>query len=172
VHDIGRLVVDHLGPDDPLLPWAEGLADGTVDVGLAGHLTGSIDAVLRVGGDEPRFVIVDYKTNRLGRRGEVAGPDDYAGPALAEAMAEHDYPLQALLYSVALHRYLRWRLAGYDPARHLGGAAYLFVRGMSGPGVPVRDGHPDGVFSWAVPPGLVTGLSDLLDGRTDEGAPA
>ena len=171
VHDIGRLVVDHLGPDDPLLPWAEGLADGTVDVELAGHLTGSIDAVLRVGGDEPRFVIVDYKTNRLGRRGEVAGPDDYAGPALAQAMAEHDYPLQALLYSVALHRYLRWRLAGYDPARHLGGAAYLFVRGMSGPGVPVRDGHPDGVFSWAVPPGLVTGLSDLLDGRTDEGAP-
>ena len=45
-------------------------------------------------------------------------------------MAAH-YPLQALLYVVALHRYLRWRLRGYDPDVHLGGVLYLFVRGMS-----------------------------------------
>lgn len=170
VTEIGHLVVNHLGPGDPLLPWAEGLAEGAVAVELAGHLTGSIDAVLRVGADDPRFVIVDYKTNRLGRRGEAPGSDDYAQGALVQAMSEHHYPLQALLYSVALHRYLRWRLADYDPARHLGGAAYLFVRGMSGPSVAVRGGHPDGVFSWAVPPDLVTGLSDLLDGRTVERA--
>ncbi len=48
------------------------------------------------------------------------------------------YPLQALLYSVALHRYLRWRLPGYDPERHLGGVLYLFVRGMCGPDTPGR----------------------------------
>jgi exodeoxyribonuclease V beta subunit len=69
------------------------------------------------------------------------------------------------MYSVALHRYLRWRLADYDPVRHLAGAAYLFVRGMSGIDVPVHDGHPYGVFTWAVPPGLVSELSNLLDGQ-------
>ena len=46
-------------------------------------------------------------------------------------MAEAHYPLQALLYSVALHRYLRWRQPAYDPDRHLGGVLYLFLRGMS-----------------------------------------
>ncbi len=77
-------------------------------------------------------------------------------------MAEHDYPLQALLYSVALHRYLRWRLPGYQPERHLGGVAYLFIRGMSGR--LSTDGKADGVFSWLVPPALVEDLSDVLDG--------
>ena len=45
--------------------------------------------------------------------------------------------LQALLYTVALHRYLRWRLPGYDPERNLAGVLYLFVRGMVGPDTPV-----------------------------------
>ena len=47
-------------------------------------------------------------------------------------MQRSHYALQALLYTVALHRYLRWRLTGYDPAEHLGGVLYLFVRGMVG----------------------------------------
>lgn len=165
VADIGRLVGDHLGPQDPLRAWADDLATGAPAADLAGHLTGSIDAVLRVEADDPRFVVIDYKTNRLGRRGEVPLPDDYSSQAMVPAMAEHHYPLQSLLYSVALHRYLRWRQAGYDPVRHLGGIAYLFVRGMSGSGVTLRDGHPDGVFTWAIPPALVVELSDLLDGH-------
>jgi exodeoxyribonuclease V beta subunit len=80
-------------------------------------------------------------------------------------MLHSDYPLQALLYSVVLHRYLRWRLPAYDPHRHLGGVVYLYLRGMCGPETPVQDGHPAGVFSWAVPADLVLQLSDLLDGR-------
>ena len=112
-----------------------------------------------------RYAVVDYKTNRLHARGEPVVVGDYARVPLAEAMAEHHYPLQALLYAVALHRYLRWRLPGYDPARHLGGAGYLFLRGMTGAHVPVgADGRPDGVFDWAIPPQLVVELSDLLDG--------
>ena len=52
-------------------------------------------------------------------------------------MAHHHYPLQALLYSVALHRYLRWRMADYHPDRHLGPiGGYLFLRGMVGPTTP------------------------------------
>jgi exodeoxyribonuclease V beta subunit len=79
-------------------------------------------------------------------------------------MAEHHYPLQALLYEVALHRYLRWRVRDYEPGRHLGGIAYLFVRGMAGAGTPLVGGSPHGVFNWSVPARLVTSLSDLLDG--------
>ncbi len=59
------------------------------------------------------------------------------------------YPLQALLYSVALHRFLRWRQPGYDPRIHLGGVLYLFLRGMCGPDTPTVDEMPCGVFSWA-----------------------
>ena len=78
-------------------------------------------------------------------------------------MLHHDYPLQALLYSAVLHRFLRWRVADYDPDQHLGGVLYLFVRGMCGADTPVIDGHPSGVFSWRPPSSLVAALSDLLD---------
>jgi exodeoxyribonuclease V beta subunit len=167
--DIGELILGHLPEDDPLRAWAQRLASGLFTVELAGHLTGSIDVVARVGakGDEKteaRFVVVDYKTNVLAELGHLPQATDYHPDHLPAAMAEHHYPLQALLYSVALHRYLRWRVPGYDPARHLGGAAYLFVRGMAGAATPVVKGNPHGVFSWRVPASLVTGLSDLLDG--------
>jgi exodeoxyribonuclease V beta subunit len=72
------------------------------------------------------------------------------------------YPLQALLYDVALHRFLRWRLADYEPARHLGGVLYLFLRGMCGPGRTFADGTVPGVFAWQPPVALVTAASDLL----------
>ncbi len=168
--DIGALVAAHLPDDHPLRPWAERLATGPFGVDLAGHLTGSIDVVLRVRDPanphaEPRFVVADYKTNTLGEPGRAPRSDDYRPDRLATAMADHHYPLQALLYAVALHRYLRWRLPGYDPAVHLGGAAYLFVRGMAGPATPVDDGHPLGVFSWDIGAALVTDTSDLLAGR-------
>jgi exodeoxyribonuclease V beta subunit len=80
-------------------------------------------------------------------------------------MGHSDYPLQALLYAVVLHRYLRWRQPGYDPVAHLGGVLYLYLRGMCGPRTPVVDGQPCGVFSWRPPIALVEDLSDLLDGR-------
>jgi exodeoxyribonuclease V beta subunit len=116
---------------------ADGLLSGYPDAlaGLApaplrGYLTGSIDSVLRIGG---RYVVVDYKTNRLGVRGTPLTTWDYRPEALESAMVEAHYPLQALLYDVALHRYLRWRQPEYDPEVHLGGALYLFLRGMTGP---------------------------------------
>jgi exodeoxyribonuclease V beta subunit len=164
---IGTLVVDHLGTDDPLRTWAAQLADGSIDVELAGYLTGSIDLVARVeAADGSRsFVVADYKTNLLTPRDQAPGGDDYAPSRLAQAMADHHYPLQALLYSVALHRYLRWRVRDYRPSEDLGGAAYLFVRGMTGPDVATTDGQPHGVYDWPIPWALVSDLSDLLDGR-------
>lgn len=130
---------------------------------LRGFLTGSIDAVLRL--PNGSHLVVDYKTNRL------SGPDDgeltighYTPSALAQAMMDSHYPLQALLYSVALHRFLSHRLAGYDPDVHLGGVAYLFVRGMTGADTPVVGGSPLGVFSWRPPAEAIMGISSLLSG--------
>jgi exodeoxyribonuclease V beta subunit len=171
--DVGRLVADHLHPDHPLRPWAHGLAQARFAAVLAGHLTGSIDLVARIRDHDgtDRFVVADYKTNRLAPAGTIPTAEHFTPAQLPSAMAQHDYPLQALLYSVALHRYLRWRLPGYDPTRHLGGIAYLFVRGMVGPDTPTTDGVPNGVFSWQPSADLVMDLSDLLDGSTSSVAP-
>ena len=134
---------------------------------LRGYLTGSIDAVLRLRVDgTPTYLVVDYKTNRLGGYVEPLTAWHYRHEAMQTAMIEAHYPLQALLYGVALHRYLRWRQPGYDPDVHLGGSLYLFLRGMSGPGVVAADGSVPGVFAWRPPSALVVGASDLLAGTT------
>lgn len=159
--DVGRLLAEHLPAGDVLASYAHRLTSGSLGAeSLRGYLTGSVDAVLRIGG---RFVVVDYKTNWLGEPDRPLTAADYARPRMAEAMLHSDYPLQALLYSVVLHRFLRWRLPAYDPHRHLGGVLYLFVRGMCGPATPVTDGDPAGVFSWQPPAPLVVALSELLD---------
>ncbi|MBC7372613.1 MAG: PD-(D/E)XK nuclease family protein, partial [Frankiales bacterium] len=150
---IADLLRRHLPSDDALAPYADLLA--TLDVPpLRGYLSGSIDAVLRVAG--PRYVVVDYKTNRLAR-GELTA-SHFSREAMAAEMLRAHYPLQALLYAVALHRYLRWRQPDYDPERHLGGVRYLFVRGMVGPSTPAGCG----VFDWHPPAALVLAVSDLL----------
>ena len=87
---------------------------------------------------------------------------------MTDAMLHSHYPLQALLYSVVLHRYLRWRVPDYDPERHLGGILYLYVRGMCGPETPEIDGQPCGVFAWHPPAAMVVELSELT-GRRGEG---
>jgi exodeoxyribonuclease V beta subunit len=156
----------HLPEDDPMRVYADRLAVPALgDQLLRGYLSGSIDVVLRVGG-EPRYLVVDYKTNRLGTPGEPLTALDYTPAAMTEAMLHSHYPLQALIYSVVLHRYLRWRQPGYRPEQHLGGILYLYVRGMCGPETPVVDGSPCGVFSWRPPAAMVVELSDVLDGRT------
>ncbi|GAA1519648.1 UvrD-helicase domain-containing protein [Kribbella lupini] len=164
LEELAPLLRAHLPSDDPLLAYAERLEQPLLgEQSLRGYLTGSIDVVLRVPGD--RFVVVDYKTNRLGDQELPSTSADYTQDQLGAAMLHSDYPLQAMLYSVVLHRYLRWRLPGYEPAKNLGGVVYLYVRGMCGAETPVVDGHPTGVFSWPLPSALVVALSELLDGR-------
>ncbi|AMO60000.1 DNA helicase/exodeoxyribonuclease V, beta subunit [Mycolicibacterium phlei] len=158
---VGALLAEHLPDDDPLRVYADRLqGPGLGRQPLKGYLSGSVDAVLRLG---DRYLVVDYKTNWLGDPTRPLTAADYARPRLVEAMLHSDYPLQALLYSVVLHRFLRWRLRGYSPDHHLGGVLYLFLRGMCGPSTPVVDGHPAGVFSWQPPEELIVALSDLLD---------
>jgi exodeoxyribonuclease V beta subunit len=160
--EVGELLRRHLPPDDPLAGYADVLGDPLLaDAILKGYLTGSIDAVLRIDG---RYVVVDYKTNRLGAPEVPLTSWDYRPAALRDAMIAAHYPLQALLYEVALHRFLRWRVGGYDPTRHLGGVLYLFLRGMCGPDARLADGAVPGVLAWRPPAALVVAISDLLAG--------
>ena len=160
VADIAALLDAHLAPDDPVRPYAALLRDAAFRRELRGYLNGSLDLVIRL--DDDRYVLADYKTNKLGAPDEALTAWHYRPEALQAEMLHAHYPLQALLYTVALHRYLRWRLPGYSAERNLGGVLYLFLRGMSAV-EPVRvQGHPCGVWSWSPPPRLVEDLSDLF----------
>jgi len=116
--EVDALCRQHLlpGVSRPQLPDAQ----------LHGMLMGFADLVFEHQG---RYWVLDYKSNHLGE-GDAA----YTALALDAAMAHHRYEVQAALYMLALHRLLRARLGeAYDPAQHLGGAVYLFLRGIDGP---------------------------------------
>jgi exodeoxyribonuclease V beta subunit len=158
---IGAVLRAELPAGDPLAGYADRLADPVLRRSVRGYLTGSIDLVARAG---DRYAVVDYKTNRLAPPGEPLTAWHHRPEVLAAEMERAHYALQALLYTVALHRFLRWRLPGYDPERNLAGVLYLFLRGMTGPATPSVDGVPCGVFAWRAPARLVVALSDVLDG--------
>jgi exodeoxyribonuclease V beta subunit len=116
---------------------------------LQGLMTGRIDLVYEAGG---RFYVLDYKSNQL---------PDYEPATLARAVRDSEYDLQYLLYTLALHRWLRFRLgASYDIAQHLGGVRYVFCRGLDrdDPGAP-------GIYALRLPDALVLALDELLRRR-------
>ncbi|MCU1396532.1 MAG: Exodeoxyribonuclease [Ilumatobacteraceae bacterium] len=161
---IGDVLLRHLDRRDAMRPFAKQLAAEFADFDIAGWMHGSIDAVLRVPAEHThRYIVIDYKTNRLHTPGAVDPVGAYHPRHLVPAMEHSRYPLQALLYTVAVHRYLRWRLGNaYAPDVHLGGIAYLFVRGMVGPSTPLADGVPHGVFSWRPSTSAVLALDQLF----------
>ncbi|MCM2335702.1 MAG: exodeoxyribonuclease V subunit beta [Pseudomonas sp.] len=121
---------------------------------LEGLMTGLIDLTYRHDG---RWYVLDYKSNRL---------PGYGPAQLIDAMAHSEYDLQALIYTLALHRWLRFRLGeGYDYARDFGGVRYLFCRGLDA----AREGGP-GVRAWRFDPALVDALDALFAGRAAEAA--
>ena len=130
---------------------AHGIALGRRDFGawprLAGLMTGKIDLTYRVDG---RVYVVDYKSNRL---------PAYDAASLAQSMAASEYDLQALLYVIAVHRWLRLRLGSdYDIARNIGGVRYLFCRGLD-----ATDPVP-GVALPQFPPALIEAVDAVLAG--------
>ena len=157
---IGAVLRDHIGSEDPLSGYPERLTDPMLKANLRGYLTGTIDLVARIEGS---YAIMDYKSNRLAAADEPLTAWHHRPDALAEEMQRSHYVLQALLYAVALHRYLRWRQPGYDADRDRPAVLYLFLRGMTGAGTPRVNGVPCGVFSWRPPAGLLPALSDVLD---------
>ncbi len=123
---------------------------------LRGLMNGKIDLVFAHAG---RFHVLDWKGNWLGDR-----LDDYTPAVLPAAMDVHHYRLQALLYTVALHRYLRTRMgAAYLPSVHLGDPVYLFLRAVGlAPGAGVWTQH----FS----PALIEAVDAALAGRREMSA--
>lgn len=117
---------------------------------LRGLLRGYIDLFFEWGG---RWYVADYKSNRL---------PTYDSAAVADAVTRDHYVLQGLLYSAAAHRFLRARIADYDPATHWGGALFLFLRGMEGAGTPGR-----GVFFDRQSPELLRAIDQWLGGSDD-----
>lgn len=101
---------------------------------VQGLMKGFIDLVFRWGN---KYYIADYKSNYLGNE-----LNNYKKESLAKAMMEHRYDIQYLIYTVALHRYLKKRIPDYDYTRHFGGIFYLFLRGMS-----VHAGTDCGIFT-------------------------
>ena len=101
--------------------WAERVA-ALKRNDLAGFLNGRADLIACVDG---RWWVIDWKSNWLG-----SSVDAYTPQALQTDALKHFYPLQWTLYLIALHRHLSARLLDYDPARHLGGAAYCYLRGL------------------------------------------
>ncbi|HEY3553852.1 MAG TPA: PD-(D/E)XK nuclease family protein, partial [Casimicrobiaceae bacterium] len=122
---------------------------------------GFIDLVFEHGS---RYYVLDWKTNHLGY-----APADYAPDALAAAMAAHGYHLQALLYSVALARYLAQRVPGYRHDAHFGGVIYLFVRGVR-PGWQNADGTATGVHFHRPSAATLARLDALLGAASRETA--
>ena len=104
--------------------WGEaGLVPDGLGTGvLHGFLGGKIDLVLVHNGT---VQVLDYKSNHLGD-----ALADYQGAALAQAMDAHGYRWQALLYALAVRRYLARRQRGQAAPLPLGEVIYLFVRAL------------------------------------------
>ncbi|QDW66698.1 UvrD-helicase domain-containing protein [Luteimonas granuli] len=121
---------------------------------LEGLMTGLIDLTYLHDG---RWYVLDWKSNRL---------PGYGAADLEQAMAASEYTLQALIYTLALHRWLRFRLgAAYDYARDFGGARYLFCRGID-----ATAGDDRGIHAWRFAPELVHALDALFAGEPREAA--
>ncbi|MCW8996660.1 MAG: exodeoxyribonuclease V subunit beta, partial [Psychromonas sp.] len=117
---------------------------------VQGFLKGFIDLTFELNG---KYYILDYKSNYLGD-----SLDDYNQQNIEAAMIEHRYDFQYQLYTLALHRFLKSRLADYDYHTHIGGVFYTFLRGMQGD-------NQFGVYFNKPDFALIDGLDKLFSGQ-------
>jgi len=131
---------------------------------VKGFLIGFIDLIVK--DDQGRYYVVDWKSNHLGMTS-----NDYSQKQMERAMASSHYYLQALIYMVALHRYLSHALPDYDIHQHLGGAWYIFIRGIEGhSNLPENTGK--GIYHFQPQQELIEALDQELKPHetTTEGA--
>ena len=115
---LNEMLIKHFGFTQSKLEFSQ----------VKGLLKGFVDLIFCYQG---KYYILDYKSNYLG-----STPADYESDMLEQAMSSHQYHLQYLIYTVALHRLLKQRIADYSIETHLGGVYYTFLRGMpAGQGV-------------------------------------
>ena len=119
---------------------------------LNGMLKGFMDLVFAHQG---RYYVADYKSNWL-------GPDAaaYTPEAMSAEILHARYELQYVLYLLALHRLLKARLPDYDYDHHVGGAVYLFLRGLAAPSQGLHCERP--------PRELIEALDALFSRATQE----
>jgi exodeoxyribonuclease V beta subunit len=113
---------------------------------INGMLKGFIDLIVEQQG---RYYVIDYKSNWLGDSAAA-----YTPAAMRAATLQSRYDLQYAIYTLALHRLLRARLPGYDYQRHVGGALYLYLRGVD------QAGH--GVHAERLPFALIDAMDRLF----------
>ena len=118
---------------------------------LNGMLKGFIDLTFAFNG---KYYVADYKSNHLGN-----DYTDYQLASLERAMHEHDYHLQAILYTLALHRWLKNQLPNYQYQQHIGGAYYLFLRGMH------STKAASGVYHYLADEAFIVALDRLFNGE-------
>lgn len=144
--------------------WFQDLSVGMLQsLDLHGMMIGFIDLVFRAEVDgRMQYFVADYKSNRMAPQSEAITAAHFSQDALQNEMRQHHYYLQYHLYLVALHRWLKARLTDYDYDTHIGGAYYLFVRGMDGP--PQDENHAlgRGVFYDRPPKSVILALDAAL----------
>lgn len=134
INDLRQILFKHLpkdhSPNQSNWQMIRDAVDGLYFEEVEGFLKGFIDLIFEHDG---KYYLADYKSNTL---------NNYDEEGLFEAMAHSHYYLQYLFYSVALHRYLKQRIADYSWKTHIGGAYYLFIRGMISNGQNVESAEP------------------------------
>lgn len=125
------------------------------------YLRGEIDLVYEHAG---KYYVVDYKSNYLGDQ-----LSDYNQANLSAAMSHAGYWLQAAIYQVALHRFLKLRLAGYagNEDKYLGAVEYVFLRGIgnnseSTSANKVNEDQGFGRIAWDIPIELIRALDTMF----------
>lgn len=149
-HQVNTLALDKLVRENTLEQVSRPVAKPNY---LNGLLKGFIDLVAEHGG---RYYVIDWKSNRLG-----FSDSDYTQAAMLKQILEHRYDMQYVLYLVALHRQLKARLPHYDYDQHVGGAIYVFLRGMNAE-------LSEGLFCDKPPKALIEKLDALLAGASQE----
>jgi exodeoxyribonuclease V beta subunit len=155
---LGRLFREHARED---LGDYAGRLETLSRRAVHGFLTGFVDLVFVHG---ERWYVVDWKSNDLGIRVEA-----YRREGMREAMRHHHYVLQYHLYTLALQRFLRFRLPGYDYDRHFGGAIYVFLRGVDAAAAGGETGSQAGWFVDRPPRALIDALEESLAGGAAAG---
>ena len=91
-----------------------------------GFMKGSIDLVANFETNiGKQYFLIDYKSNFLG--GDFK---DYSPSQMFKSIFTSRYDVQILIYSVALHRFLKTIVKDYDYEKDFGGVMYLFLRGL------------------------------------------
>jgi len=121
---------------------------------IQGFLVGFIDLVFK--DPKGQFHVLDWKSNHLGYSYK-----EYAPELIEHAMAKTHYYLQAILYLLALHRYLKQQIPDYTIEKHLGGAWYVFARGIDI--TQDQDEIASGIYQWQPSAELIQDLDKALE---------